>query len=320
VALLDVQSLRTVFTTDEGAFAAVDDLSFQIDRDSTMGLVGESGCGKSVSALSILRLVPSPPGKIESGEIKLDGINLLDLPESEMRKIRGNRISMIFQEPTSSLNPVFTIGNQVAEAVRLHQGVGRKEARDRAVEMLKLVKIPEPERRAQSYPHQLSGGMCQRAMIAMALACRPDVLIADEPTTALDVTIQAQILDLIAELRGDLKMAVLLITHDLGIVAQNVDRVLVMYAGAEMEEADVEELFANPRNPYTKGLLESLPRVEARGGKLPAIPGTVPSLSELPAGCRFRDRCPEAFDKCSEEEPPLVDVGGGHFCRCWRCG
>ncbi len=319
MTLLEVQSLRTVFDTDEGSFAAVDDLSFRIDRDSTLGLVGESGCGKSVSALSILRLVPSPPGKIASGKVLLDETNLLDLPEREMRKIRGNRISMIFQEPTSSLNPVFTIGNQVAEAVRLHQGVNRKQAKDRAVEMLKLVKIPEPERRARSYPHQLSGGMCQRAMIAMALACRPDVLIADEPTTALDVTIQAQILDLIAELREELNMAVLLITHDLGIVAQNVDRVLVMYAGAEMEEADVEELFDNPRHPYTKGLLASLPRVEARGGKLPAIPGMVPGLNELPAGCLFQDRCTEVFDKCRAEKPPLFDVGGDHFCRCWKC-
>jgi len=227
---------------------------------------------------------------------------------------------MILQEPTSSLNPVFTIGNQIEEAVRLHQKVGRKEARERSIDMLKLVKIPEPERRAGSYPHQLSGGMCQRAMIAMALACRPDVLIADEPTTALDVTIQAQILDLIAELREELGMAVLLITHDLGIVAQNADRVLVMYAGVAMEETDVRELFSDPRHPYTKGLLESLPRVEARGGKLPAIHGAVPSLSELPEGCRFQDRCAEVFDRCRVEEPSLIDVGAGHLCRCWKCG
>jgi len=295
----------------------VDGLSFSIDRGQTLGLVGESGCGKSITALSILRLVP-PPGEVTSGKVLLDGTNLLDLPERDMRKIRGNRISMIFQEPTSSLNPVFTIGNQVAEAVRLHQGVDRKESWNRAVEMLRLVKIPEPERRAKSYPHQLSGGMCQRAMIAMALACKPDVLIADEPTTALDVTIQAQILDLIAELRSELGMAVLLITHDLGIVAQNVGRVVVMYAGVALEEASVEELFANPTNPYTRGLLASLPTVEARGGKLAAIAGTVPSLTELPVGCRFQDRCPVVFERCRVEEPPLFD-SGNHTCRCWRC-
>ena len=317
MALLEIQSLRTVFSIDSKSFAAVDELSFCIDRGQTLGLVGESGCGKSVTALSILRLVPSP-GKVAGGKVLLDGANLLDLPEKEMRKIRGNRISMIFQEPTSSLNPVFTIGNQVAEAVRLHQGVNRKEAWNRAVGMLRMVKIPEPERRARSYPHQLSGGMCQRAMIAMALACRPDVLIADEPTTALDVTIQAQILDLISELRAELGMAVLLITHDLGIVAQNVGRVLVMYAGAAMEDANVDELFANPKHPYTRGLLASLPTVEARGGKLSAIAGTVPSLTELPVGCRFQDRCPEVFERCRVEEPPLFDAGD-HTCRCWRC-
>ena len=315
--MLEIQSLRTVFSVDSQRFAAVDGLSFSIDRGQTMGLVGESGCGKSVTALSILRLVP-PPGEVKSGKVLLDGTNLLDLPERDMRKIRGNRISMIFQEPTSSLNPVFTIGNQVAEAVRLHQGVDRKEAWNRVVEMLRLVKMPEPERRAKSYPHQLSGGMCQRAMIAMALACKPDVLIADEPTTALDVTIQAQILDLIAELRSELGMAVLLITHDLGIVAQNVGRVVVMYAGVAMEEASVEELFANPTNPYTRGLLASLPTVEARGGKLTAITGTVPSLTELPVGCRFQDRCPVVFERCRAEEPPLFD-SGNHTCRCWRC-
>jgi len=315
--LLEIQSLRTVFSIDSQRFAAVDGLSFSIDRGQTLGLVGESGCGKSITALSILRLVP-PPGEVTSGKVLLDGTNLLDLPERDMRKIRGNRISMIFQEPTSSLNPVFTIGNQVAEAVRLHQGVDRKESWNRAVEMLRLVKIPEPERRAKSYPHQLSGGMCQRAMIAMALACKPDVLIADEPTTALDVTIQAQILDLIAELRSELGMAVLLITHDLGIVAQNVGRVVVMYAGVALEEASVEELFANPTNPYTRGLLASLPTVEARGGKLAAIAGTVPSLTELPVGCRFQDRCPVVFERCRVEEPPLFD-SGNHTCRCWRC-
>lgn len=319
MALLEVKSLRTTFSLEEGSFAAVDDLSFKIDRGQTLGLVGESGCGKSVSALSILRLISSPPGKIESGNILLEGKNLLSLSESEMRKIRGNRISMIFQEPASSLNPVFSIGNQIAEAISLHQKVSRQESWKRAVEMLRLVKIPEPERRAGSYPHQLSGGMCQRAMIAMALACRPQVLIADEPTTALDVTIQAQILDLIADLRKELDMAVLLITHDLGIVAQNVDRVLVMYAGVAMEEANVSDLFDNPMNPYTKGLLASIPKVEARGEKLPAIPGTVPNLISLPPGCRFQDRCTQAFDKCRIEQPPLFDIGGDHLSRCWLC-
>lgn len=317
MALLDVQNLRTVFEMENTSFAAVDGLTFQIDRNETMGLVGESGCGKSVSALSIIRLVQTPPGRIAGGKVLLEGRDLLGLTEREMRRVRGNRVSMIFQEPTSSLNPVFTIGNQIAEAIRLHQGAGKKESFDRAVEMLKLVRIPEPESRARSYPHQLSGGMCQRAMIAMALACRPDVLIADEPTTALDVTIQAQILELIAELREELGMAVLLITHDLGIVAQNVNRVLVMYAGTEMEEASVDELFANPANPYTQGLLASLPRVEARGGKLSAIPGTVPDLSELPTGCRFRERCPHVFDKCREAEPPLLEVSSDHMSRCW---
>jgi len=317
VALLDVQELRTVFEMEDASFAAVDGLTFRIDRGETLGLVGESGCGKSVSALSIIRLVQTPPGRIASGRVLLEGKDILGLTEREMRRIRGNRISMIFQEPTSSLNPVFTIGNQIAEAIRLHQGAGKKESLDRAVEMLKLVRIPEPERRAKSYPHQLSGGMCQRAMIAMALACRPDVLIADEPTTALDVTIQAQILELIAELREELGMAVLLITHDLGIVAQNVNRVLVMYAGAEMENAPVEELFANPANPYTRGLLASLPRVEARGGKLSAIPGNVPNLSELPEGCRFQERCPHVFDRCRKAEPPLLEVGADHLSRCW---
>ncbi len=317
MALLDVQNLCTVFEMEDVSFAAVDGLTFRIDRCETMGLVGESGCGKSVSALSVIRLVQTPPGRIASGKVLLEDKNILGLNEREMRRIRGNRISMIFQEPTSSLNPVFTVGNQIAEAIRLHQGVGKKESLERAVEMLKLVRIPEPESRAGSYPHQLSGGMCQRAMIAMALACRPDVLIADEPTTALDVTIQAQILELIAELREELGMAVLLITHDLGIVAQNVNRVLVMYAGTEMEEASVTELFAHPANPYTQGLLAGMPRVEARGGKLSAIPGTVPDLAELPTGCRFRERCPHAFDKCAEAEPPLLQVSSEHLSRCW---
>lgn len=316
--LLEVKNLRTTFTTDEGVFSAVDDVSFEVEKGETVGLVGESGCGKSVTALSILRLVQSPPGKIADGEIIFDGVDLLKLSEREMRKIRGDRISMIFQEPVSSLNPVFTIGNQIAEAVRLHQNVGRKEAWDRAVEMLKLVRMPEPEKRAKSYPYQLSGGMCQRAMIAMALACNPDILIADEPTTALDVTIQAQILTLIANLKEQIQMSVLLITHDLGIIAEQANRVVVMYAGAVFEEAQVEEFFRNPQNPYTLALLQSLPIPGGRREKLKAITGAVPSLTALPPGCRFQDRCPEAIEICKEEEPPLKQTGNSHLCRCWR--
>lgn len=318
MALLEVRSLTTTFSTDEGTFSAVDNVSFALEKGKTLGLVGESGCGKSVTALSIMRLVESPPGKIAGGEVLFGGIDLLKLPEKEMRKIRGGRISMIFQEPVSSLNPVFTIGNQIAEAVRIHQKVSKKEAWDRAVKMLKLVRMPEPTKRARSYPYQLSGGMCQRAMIAMALACNPDILIADEPTTALDVTIQAQILSLIANLKEQFQMSVLLITHDLGIIAEQADRVVVMYAGAVFEEADVEEFFTNPQNPYTLALLQSLPKPGGGRERLKAIEGTVPSLTALPAGCRFQDRCPEAVEMCRKEEPPLKDMGNSHLCRCWR--
>lgn len=318
MALLEVKNLTTTFSTDEGIFSAVDKVSFAVKKGETVGLVGESGCGKSVTALSILRLVQSPPGKVAGGEVFFDGVDLLKLPEKEMRKIRGDRISMIFQEPVSSLNPVFTIGNQIAEAVKLHQNVSRKEAWDRAVEMLKLVRMPEPEKRAKSYPYQLSGGMCQRAMIAMALACNPDILIADEPTTALDVTIQAQILSLIGNLKEKFQMSVLLITHDLGIIAEQADRVVVMYAGAVFEEADVDEFFSNPQNPYTLALLQSLPRPGGRKEKLKAIKGAVPGLTALPPGCRFQDRCPEAVETCRKEEPPLKDIGDSHLCRCWR--
>lgn len=318
MALLEVRSLTTTFSTDEGTFSAVDNVSFALEKGKTLGLVGESGCGKSVTALSIMRLVESPPGKIAGGEVLFDGVDLLKLPEKEMRKIRGGRISMIFQEPVSSLNPVFTIGNQIAEAVRIHQKVSKREAWDRAVKMLKLVRMPEPTKRARSYPYQLSGGMCQRAMIAMALACNPDILIADEPTTALDVTIQAQILSLIANLKEQFQMSVLLITHDLGIIAEQADRVVVMYAGAVFEEADVEEFFTNPQNPYTLALLQSLPKPGGGRERLKAIEGTVPSLTALPAGCRFQDRCPEAVEMCRKEEPPLKDMGNSHLCRCWR--
>ena len=318
MALLEIKELLTTFTTEEGKFSAVDRLSFSLNRGGTLGLVGESGCGKSVTALSILRLVPDPPGKIEGGRIVFEDNDLLKFSEREMRNIRGNRISMIFQEPVSSLNPVFTVGNQIAEAVRLHQGLNRRQAWEKAVEMLHMVRIPEPDKRAKSYPNQLSGGMCQRAMIAMALACRPDVLIADEPTTALDVTIQAQILSLISDLRRELDMSVLLITHDLGIVAEQVDRVVVMYAGAAFEEANVDELFSNPKNPYTLALFDSLPHPDGRGGKLRAIKGVVPSLANLPAGCRFQDRCPEVIDVCREKLPELKNLGNDHWCRCWR--
>jgi len=318
MALLEIKDLLTTFATEEGSFAAVDRLSFSLDKGHTLGLVGESGCGKSVTALSILRLIPEPPGKIAGGQVIFDGSDLLKLTEKEMRSVRGNRISMVFQEPVSSLNPVFTIGNQIAEAVKLHQGVGRKEAWDRAVEMLRFVRISEPAERAHSYPNQLSGGMCQRAMIAMALACRPDILIADEITTALDVTIQAQILALISDLQKELDMAVLLITHDLGIVAERVDRVLVMYAGVAFEEAEVHELFSNPQNPYTLALFDSLPRPGGRAEKLRAIEGVVPNLAQLPPGCRFQDRCPEVIGVCREKEPKLTNLGNDHLCRCWK--
>src|SRR6195256_5590064 len=281
--VLDVKNLQTVFFTNSGLFKAVDDVSFSVRRGEPLAIVGESGCGKSVSALSIMRLVPDPPGRIVGGSVTLEGTNLLDLDEAEMRKIRGNRISMIFQEPMTSLNPVMRIGDQITEVVQLHQTMTNKQAWAKAVEMLKLVRIPEPERRAQEYPHQLSGGMRQRAMIAMALACRPTLLIADEPTTALDVTIQAQILALVLDLQKQLGMGLILITHDLGVVAQTAQRVIVMYAGKKVEEADVETLFASPRHPYTRGLMASIPAVPLpganTGARLVEIPGMVPSLT-----------------------------------------
>jgi peptide/nickel transport system ATP-binding protein len=320
--VLDVKGLQTVFFTPSGLFRAVDDLSFHVRRGETLAIVGESGCGKSVSALSIMRLVPNPPGRIVGGSVLLEGIDLLALEEAEMRKIRGNRMSMIFQEPMTSLNPVIRIGDQISEAVRLHRDMSAKAAWDRSVEMLRLVRIPEPARRAQEYPHQLSGGMRQRAMIAMAMACRPALLIADEPTTALDVTIQAQILALILDLQQELGMGLILITHDLGVVAQTAQRVIVMYAGKKVEEADVETLFAHPRHPYTRGLMASIPAVPTQRGKagerLAEIPGTVPSLVRLPQGCAFAPRCPLALDRCREKYPPLEDFGGNHRAACWR--
>jgi peptide/nickel transport system ATP-binding protein len=320
--VLDVKNLQTVFFTNSGLFRAVDDVSFHVRRGETLAIVGESGCGKSVSALSIMRLVPNPPGRIVGGSILLEGTDLLALDEAPMREIRGNRISMIFQEPMTSLNPVIRIGDQITEAVRLHRQLSAKEAWNQAVEMLRLVRIPEPARRAQEYPHQLSGGMRQRAMIAMALACRPALLIADEPTTALDVTIQAQILALILDLQKELGMGLILITHDLGVVAQTAQRVIVMYAGKKVEEADVETLFASPRHPYTRGLMASIPAVPAAGGKqgarLAEIPGTVPSLTRLPAGCAFAPRCAFAVDRCRAEYPPLEYFGQNHLAACWR--
>jgi peptide/nickel transport system ATP-binding protein len=320
--VLEVKGLQTVFFTNSGLFRAVDDLSFHVSRGETLAIVGESGCGKSVSALSIMRLVPNPPGRIVGGSIVLEGTDLLTLDEARMRQIRGNRISMIFQEPMTSLNPVIRIGDQISEAVRLHRAMRAKEAWARAVEMLRLVRIPEPERRALEYPHQLSGGMRQRAMIAMAMACRPALLIADEPTTALDVTIQAQILALMLDLQKELGMGLILITHDLGVVAQTAQRVIVMYAGKKVEEADVDTLFANPRHPYTRGLMASIPGVPTRQGdaneRLNEIPGTVPSLTNLPTGCAFAPRCKLAIDKCRAEYPPLRDFGAEHRAACWR--
>ena len=316
--LIQVIDLRTSFFTPEGEVRAVDGVSFSLEEGKTLGLVGESGCGKSVTALSILRLVPSPPGKIVGGEILYRGRDLLKLGREEMRKMRGDEISMIFQDPMTSLNPVFTVGNQIAEAIRLHQGLGAREAREKTIDMLRLVRIADPESRVDEYPHQLSGGMRQRVMIAMALACNPSLLIADEPTTALDVTIQAQILELIKELQQKLGMALLLITHDLGVVAERADEVAIMYAGKIVERGPVEAIFRRPLHPYTVGLLNSLPGSgEKKKKRLEAIPGVVPSLLELPGGCRFRDRCPKAAGVCAEAEPELLEKEKGHWAACY---
>ena len=316
--LLRVENLVTSFQTERGIVRAVDDVSFQVRKGQTVGLVGESGCGKSVTSLSLLRLVQSPPGRIESGRIYLGSQNLLDLDEASMRRVRGNRVSMIFQEPMTSLNPVFTIGDQVGEVFRIHQGLSRKEARQQAVDMLRMVKIPAPEQRVGEYPHQLSGGMRQRVMIAMALACRPELLIADEPTTALDVTIQAQILDLMARLQQELNMSILMITHDLGVVAEVCEYVIVMYAGRIAEQGPVARIFEQPKHPYTAGLLGSIPRLGQKAEVLPTIEGSVPSLGNLPVGCRFQDRCPHVAARCRQEEPRLAEVGAGHAAACWR--
>ncbi|MBC7358631.1 MAG: ABC transporter ATP-binding protein [Desulfacinum sp.] len=317
-ALLEVQGLCTEFRTRRGVVRAVDGVDLRLDHGETLGIVGESGCGKSVTALSILRLLPRKQGRIASGRILYDGVDLVSLPESAMRRIRGNEISMIFQEPMTSLNPVYTVGFQIREVLKKHRGLEKDEARREAVRMLSLVGIPDPESRVDDYPHQMSGGMRQRAMIAMALACRPRILIADEPTTALDVTIQAQILDLMGRLKEEFGMAVLLITHDLGVVAETCRRVVVMYAGKAVEEADVEELFDVPSHPYTVGLFASLPRIGGKRGKLTPIPGTVPSLDRLPPGCAFQERCPRAEGPCLQEPPPWTAVSEGHRVRCWH--
>jgi len=319
--ILEIKELRTYFFTYEGVAKAVDGVSCQLEKGEPLGVVGESGCGKSVTALSVLRLIPVPPGRVVGGEILFKGRNLLGLSEDEMRKIRGNRISMIFQEPMTSLNPVFTVGNQIQETFKLHQGLSKKESLEKSIEMLRLVNIPTPERAVERYPHELSGGMRQRVMIAMALACNPEILIADEPTTALDVTIQAQILDLMNKLKQELGMAIILITHNLGVVAETAKRVIVMYAGKIVEEAQTKTLFGNPQHPYTMGLLKSIPVLgdKIRRGKvrLNEIPGVVPSLYELPSGCKFSTRCPFVMDICREKEPELKEIEKSHFSSCW---
>lgn len=318
--LLKINNLKTYFFTSEGISRAADGVGFSLGGSETIGVVGESGSGKTVSALSILRLIPDPPGKIVDGEILFEGTDLLKLPQAEMREIRGNKISMIFQEPMTSLNPVFTIGNQISEAIMLHQGLGKKDALEKCVGMLQLVRMPSPEQRAHEYPYQLSGGMRQRAMIAMALSCNPKILIADEPTTALDVTIQAQILELMNKLKEEMGTAIIMITHNLGVIAEMSKRVVVMYAGKIQEEGTVDAIFYHPQHPYTRGLLETIPRIDQdiRPGKnLPEIPGMIPSLCSLPQGCPFHPRCSCLMDICFQQEPELREIGDGHLCRCW---
>lgn len=323
--LLEVENLKTHLFTDSGVVKAVDGVSFHLNRGETLGVVGESGCGKSMMALSLLRLVPDPPGRIVGGSIKYQMTNngapadLMKFNESQMQKVRGRHIAMVFQEPMTSLNPVYTIGNQIGEAVRLHEGVSGTKARERVTQMLKLVGIPSPEKRVKNYPHELSGGMRQRAMIAMALSCRPAILIADEPTTALDVTIQAQILELIKQLQSELSMSLILITHDLGVIAETADRVVVMYAGQFVESGTTDEIFGGPRHPYTQGLLHSISSLSKQGheGRLPTIPGNVPELFNLPRGCYFADRCPKVKDRCRNEPVPEDPCNVGRLVRCF---
>jgi len=315
--LLDVQNLSTSFFTDEGVVPAVQDVSFHIDEAETLGLVGESGCGKSVTAMSILRLIPQPPGKIVNGKMLFEGTDLVTLSENKMRDIRGDKISMIFQEPMTSLNPVYTIGYQIVEAIEQHRNVDEEESKEIAIEMLAKVGIPSPEQRFNEYPHQISGGMRQRAMIAMALVCRPSLLIADEPTTALDVTIQAQILDLLRDLQSELKMSIMMITHDLGIIAEMAHRVVVMYASRIVEMGDVNTIFKHKSHPYTKGLFNAIPNIDLDQKRLYDIPGMVPSPRHFPKGCKFHPRCPYAMDICKEEEPKLKEIDRNHFSACW---
>jgi len=323
--LLVVDGLRTYFDLRHGTVKAVDDMNFALAPRETLAIVGESGCGKSITALSLMRLVPDPPGRIAGGKVTLDGVDLFSLSEEAMRGVRGKDMAMIFQEPMTSLNPVLTIGSQIAEVLLLHEPINREQAWDKAVDMLRLARIPEPEQRAREYPHQLSGGMRQRAMIAMALACNPKVLIADEPTTALDVTIQAQILDIVLDLQRKFGTAIILITHDLGVVAETAQRVIVMYAGRKVEEAPVEDLFARPQHPYTHGLMASIPRLALMTGqeadvksRLQEIPGMVPALTDLPAGCVFAPRCTHAQDRCREAYPPYEEKRPRHWAACWR--
>ena len=315
--LLHVQDLKTYFFTDEGVAKAVDGVSFEVRPQETLGIVGESGCGKSVTSLSILRLIPDPPGRIVDGRIDFRGRNLLDLSEKDMRRIRGNEIAMIFQEPMTSLNPVYTVGNQIMEVLRLHRDMSKDEARARTIELLDHVRMPDPEQRVDEYPHQLSGGQRQRVMIAMALACDPALLIADEPTTALDVTVQAQILDLLNQLQKRFGMSIMLITHDLGVIAETAHRVVVMYAGVVAEEGTAEQVFGGPNHPYTEGLKASIPKLGEKRERLHTIPGSVPSPYEEIVGCPFQNRCPYVMDQCTREFPPLYEVGPGHHNRCF---
>ena len=317
--LLSIQHLSTHFFTEQGLVRAVQDVSFDIGSGRTLAVVGESGCGKSVTALSVMRLIPFPPGKIVEGDIQFDGQSLLSLSDGRMRQIRGNEIAMIFQEPMTSLNPVFTVGNQIVEAIVLHRKVNTSQAREQAIEMMRKVGIADPQRRVDEYPHQMSGGMRQRVMIAMALSCSPKLLIADEPTTALDVTIQAQILDLLRQLQRDHQMSIMLITHDLGVVAENADDVVVMYASKVAETASVADLFDNPLHPYTQGLLRSLPRLGAKKHRLEVIGGVVPNPLHFPKGCKFHPRCPMGKDdlRCQQQEPPLKEVMPGRCVACW---